>query len=105
MLRGVKGLFDSPVLRRVRWHVRRIADKVDARFFTSLFLGLAFIVVVAALIVWLIEREFTFSELGASLYWAGATVLGLGHGEFASGPVGWGSAGSSVCSELRSWRR
>ncbi len=90
MLQWVKGLFDSPVLRRVRWHMARIADKVDRRFFTSLFLGLALIVTAGALVVWLIERDLTFSDLGASLYWAGATVLGLGHGEFATGPIGWG---------------
>ncbi|HEU4321082.1 MAG TPA: NAD-binding protein [Acidimicrobiia bacterium] len=90
MLQWVKGLFDSPVLRRVRWHIQRVGDKVDRRFFTSLMFGLAGIVTIAAVIVWLIERDLTFSELGASLYWAGATVLGLGHGEFATGPVGWG---------------
>ena len=90
MLEWVKGLFDSPVLRRIRWHIGRVAEKVDRRFFTSLLLGLAGIVTIAALIVWLIERDLTFSDLGASLYWAGATVLGLGGGDFATGPVGWG---------------
>ncbi|MGD2060619.1 MAG: NAD-binding protein [Acidimicrobiia bacterium] len=90
MIGWFKGLFDSPVLRRVRWHARRIADKVDRRFFTSLLAGLILIVGGAAVVVWLVETERTVEELGASLYWSGATVLGLGHGEFATGPIGWG---------------
>ncbi len=90
MLSWVKGLFDSPVLRRVRWHANRIADKVDRRFFTSLVAGLVFIVVGAAALVWLVETDRSVSEFGAAVYWSGATVLGSGHAGFAAGPVGWG---------------
>ena len=82
-------VFDSPFLRRVKWHVHRVADKVDRRFFTSPLLGLAVILGVAAVVVWLAETERGLSDLGASLYWAATTVLGQGDHGFVSSPVGW----------------
>jgi len=90
MMRRVKGLFDSPLLRRISWHLKRIGERVDGRFFISLSVGLAAFIAVTSVIVWIAETDRSVSDLGASLYWAGATVLGLGHGEFVSGPVGWG---------------
>ena len=89
MLTRLRGLFDSPILRRIRWHMHRVAGKIDRRFFTSLLTGLFLLVALAALVVWAVETDRSPDDLGASLYWAGATVLGLGHGEFVSGPVGW----------------
>jgi voltage-gated potassium channel len=83
-----KALFDSPFLRRVSWHIKRVGEKVDRRFFISLFLGLVVILGVAAAIVWVAETDRTIDMLGQSFYWAGATVLGLGS-SFATGPVGW----------------
>ena len=84
-----KALFDSPFLRRVSWHVRRVGEKMDKRFFSSLLLGLALFLSVAAVLIWLAETDQSLDELGQSFYWAGATVLGLGEGGFVSGPVGW----------------
>lgn len=89
MLGRVKTLFDSPFLRRVSWHVRRVGEKIDRRFFSSLLLGLALFLGAAALITWFAETEGTLEQLGQAFYWAGATVLGLGEGGFVSGPVGW----------------
>lgn len=89
MLARLIGLFDTPVLRRIRWHVRRVAGKVDKQFFISLLAGLAVLVALAAVVVWLAETDRSFAELGAALYWAGATVLGQGEGGFVSGPAGW----------------
>jgi len=82
-------LFDSPFLRRVSWHVRRVGEKIDRRFFSSLLLALALFLAVAAVIIWLAETDRTLDQLGQASYWAGATVLGLGEGGFVSGPVGW----------------
>lgn len=84
-----KALFDSPFLRRVSWHVKRVGEKIDRRFFSSLLLGLALFLSVAAVSIWLAETDGTIEQLGQSFYWAGATVLGLGEGGFVSGPVGW----------------
>jgi voltage-gated potassium channel len=89
MHRRFTGLFDSPLLRRVSWHLKRVNEKIDRRFFTSLSLGLGLFLGSSALIVWLVETDRSFTELGSSVYWAGATVLGLGEGGFVSGPVGW----------------
>lgn len=92
MLSRLRGLFDSPILRRVRWHMHRVAGKVDKRFFISLITGLVLLVGIAAVVVWAVETDRSLIDLGTSLYWSGATVLGLGHGEFVTGPVGWAVA-------------
>lgn len=89
MPKGVRALFDSPFLRRVSWHVRRVAEKIDRRFFLSLFSGLVIILGLAALIAWFAETDHSVGEFGRAFYWAGATVLGLSEGGFVSGPVGW----------------
>ena len=82
-------LFGSPFLQRVVWHVRRVSEKMDRRFFTSLLVGLGVILMVVALIVWTFETERTLGDLGAAIYWAITTVLGQGDASYVSGPVGW----------------
>jgi voltage-gated potassium channel len=89
MLGRIRALFDSPFLRRVSWHVKRVGEKVDRRFFVSLILGLVVILGLAAAVIWLAETDRSAEMLGQSFYWAGATVLGLGEGGFVSGPAGW----------------
>jgi voltage-gated potassium channel len=89
MFNRFRALFDSPFLRRVSWHVRRVGEKVDRRFFISLATGLLVFLGAAALVVWLVETDRSVGQLGQSFYWAGATVLGLGEGGFVTGPVGW----------------
>ncbi len=86
---GFRGMFDSPFLRRVAWHVKRIADKMDRRFFTSLFIILGIVLAIAAAIVWLTETDRTLGDFGASFYWAITTVLGQGDASYVSGPAGW----------------
>lgn len=85
----LRNLFDSPFLRRVSWHIKRVTGKMDRRFFTSLMLGLAVVLSVAAVAVWLGETERSMGDLGASFYWALTTVLGQGDASYVSGPVGW----------------
>ena len=89
MLGRFKALFDSPFLRRVSWHVKRVGEKIDRRFFVSLILGLVVILGLASVVIWLTETDRTIDMLGQSFYWAGSTVLGVGAGGFVSGPVGW----------------
>lgn len=87
---SLRALFESPFLRRVQWHVKRIGEKMDRRFFTSLMMGLAVVVGIAALIVWAAETERTLADFGKSVSWAINTVLGQGNAAFVSGPIGSG---------------
>ena len=77
-------LTSSPFLRRILWHGRRIASQVDRRFFLALLEGAAVFVLVAALLVTLLEKDWTSSlgaavaSFGSSVNWAVFTVLGKG---------------------------
>ena len=86
----LRSFFATPLLRRMSWHVKRVADKLDRRFFASVMLILLLILGVSALTVWAVETERTLSEFGESFYWAVTTVLGQGDSSYVSGPVGWG---------------
>jgi voltage-gated potassium channel len=85
----LRTFFATPLLRRMSWHVKRVADKLDRRFFTSVLLILLLILGVSALAVWAAETDRTLGEFGASFYWAVTTVLGQGDASYVSGPVGW----------------
>lgn len=85
-----RSLFESPFLRRISWHVKRIGEKLDRRFFTSLFIGLAIVIGIAAAIVWAAETDHGWGDFGASISWAINTVLGQGNAAFVSGPIGSG---------------
>ena len=85
----LRAFVDSPLLRRMAWHVRRVTAKMDKRFFASLATGLVVVIVIAALIVWLAETERELGDFGASLHWSVTTVFGQGDASYVSGPVGW----------------
>lgn len=89
MRRRLGSLFDSPFLRRVQWHLKRVSGKVDRRFFLSLLAFLVIFLGISATIVWFTETDQTLAELWRSWYWAGATVLGLGSGDLVARPIGW----------------
>ncbi|MDP9143429.1 MAG: hypothetical protein M3N43_01820, partial [Actinomycetota bacterium] len=57
MFARFKALFDSPFLRRVNWHVKRVGERVDRRFFISLIIGLTLFLAVAAVAIWLAETD------------------------------------------------
>jgi voltage-gated potassium channel len=89
MRRSFAFFFDSPFLRRVRWHLKRVSGKIDRKFFVVLFFVLAVFLGIAAVVVWLTETDRAFHRLWGSLYWAGATVLGLGSGDQVTRPIGF----------------
>ncbi|MGH8872507.1 MAG: hypothetical protein ACRDWS_11070 [Acidimicrobiia bacterium] len=58
-----KALFDSPFLRRVSWHVKRVGEKIDRRFFSSLLLGLALFLGLTAILIWVAETDRSLDQL------------------------------------------
>lgn len=82
-------MIDSPLLRRVSWHLRRVTEKMDRRFFTSLLAGLVVVLVLAALVVWAVETPRTIDDFGQAVHWSVTTVFGQGDASYVSGPVGW----------------
>lgn len=82
-------LFHSAFLRRVMWHVRRVAKQVDRRFFVALLSGLVVVVSLAAIAITLLEKDFTLAAFGESFYWGITTVLGQGDSSHVTTPLGW----------------
>src|SRR3954469_4576213 len=83
----------SPIIRRVAWHLRRVAGQLDRRFFITLTEGILAFVAIAAVLITLLEKPFTVESLFDSFNWGIATVLGQGDAEFVTSPggraVGW----------------
>lgn len=87
-------LLDLPLMRRVRFHARRMSDGVDLHFFRTLTVALVAIVVFAAVLVTVLEpRKRSFSGLTDSGYWAVTTVIGSGDASYVDSPggflIGW----------------
>jgi voltage-gated potassium channel len=78
----------SPFVRRVVWHARRIGGQVDRRFFLSLIEGIVAVVLIAAILITLFEKSWTFESIFDSFNWGIATVLGQGDSAFVSSPAG-----------------
>jgi voltage-gated potassium channel len=87
------GLFASPVIRRVIWHLRRVSGTLDRRFYLTLTQGILGFVAVAAVAITMLEKPFTFESVFDSFNWGIATVLGQGDSAFVTSPggrvVGW----------------
>ena len=83
----------SPLIRRVAWHIRRVGGQLDRRFFLSLAEGIVVTVIVAAVVITLLEKSWTFESVFDSFNWGIATVLGQGDAAFVVSPggrvVGW----------------
>jgi voltage-gated potassium channel len=78
----------SPFVRRLAWHVRRIGGQLDRRFFLSLAEGIVAVVLVAAILITLIEKQWTLAFFFDSFNWGVATVLGQGDSGYVSSPAG-----------------
>ena len=89
MQRFLGPLFSSPLIRRVGWHLSRVRGAVDRRFFVQLLGGAFALVLVAALLITLVEKPWTFGSLGASMNWGVHTILGQGDSSYVTTPVGW----------------
>jgi K+ transport systems, NAD-binding component len=83
----------SPIIRRVVWHIHRVAGQLDRRFFLSLGEGIFAVVAIAAVLITLLEKKRTLEDLFDSFNWGIATVLGQGNADFVTSPggrvVGW----------------
>jgi voltage-gated potassium channel len=81
-------LFDSPVVRRIAWHLNRMRGQLDRRFFMSLAQGIASFVLVAAVLITLFEKPWTLESIFDSFNWGIATVLGQGDSSYVTSPAG-----------------
>jgi voltage-gated potassium channel len=86
-------LIGSPLVRRVLWHVGRVRGQLDRRFFLSLAQGIVAFVFIAAALITMVEKPWTFESLFDSFNWGFATVLGQGDSAFVTSPggrlIGW----------------
>jgi voltage-gated potassium channel len=80
--------FDSPLIRRVGWHIRRMVGQLDRRFFLSLAQGIIGFVLAAAVLITLFEKTWTFESIFDSFNWGIATVLGQGDSSYVTSPAG-----------------
>ena len=81
-------LLDSPLVRRVLWHVQRMRGQLDRRFFLSLAQGIIGFVLAAAVLITLFEKSWTFESVFDSFNWGIATVLGQGDSGYVTSPAG-----------------
>jgi voltage-gated potassium channel len=81
-------LFDAPLLRRVLWHLNRMRGQLDRRFFLSLAQGIIGFVFMAAVLITLFEKTWTFESIFDSFNWGVATVLGQGDSSYVTSPAG-----------------
>jgi voltage-gated potassium channel len=82
-------LASSPLIRRLAWHAKRIGGQLEPRFFLTLVQGILLVVAIAALLITLLEKEWTISSFGQSFYWGITTVLGSGDSSYAASFGGW----------------
>ncbi len=78
----------SPLIRRVAWHIRRVGGQFDRRFFLTLAQGIVVFVLIAAVLITLAEKPWTFESVFDSFNWGIATVLGQGDSAFVTSPAG-----------------
>jgi voltage-gated potassium channel len=79
---------DSPVVRRVAWHLKRMVGQLDKRFFMSLAQGIIGFVLAAAVLITLFEKSWTLESVFDSFNWGVATVLGQGDSSYVTSPAG-----------------
>jgi voltage-gated potassium channel len=82
-------LFSSPLIRRVGWHLQRVRGSVDRRFFAQLLGGALILVLIAAGLITIVEKDLTLKSFGASINWGIQTILGQGDSSYVTSPVGW----------------
>jgi voltage-gated potassium channel len=81
-------ILDSPLVRRVLWHLQRMRGQLDRRFFLSLAQGIVGFVLIAAVLITMFEKSWTFESVFDSFNWGIATVLGQGDSGYVTSPAG-----------------
>ena len=81
-------ILSSPIIRRVAWHLRRVAGQLDRRFFISLTEGIVVVVAIAAILITVLEKPLKAESFADSFNWGIATVLGAGDSAFVTSPGG-----------------
>src|SRR4249919_1207209 len=81
-------VLSSPIIRRVAWHLRRVAGQLDRRFFISLTEGIVVVVAIAAILITVLEKPLKVESFADSFNWGIATVLGAGDSAFVTSPGG-----------------
>ncbi len=81
-------ILDTPLIRRLVWHMQRMRGQLDRRFFLSLAQGIIGFVLAAAVLITLFEKSWTFESVFDSFNWGIATVLGQGDSSFVTSPAG-----------------
>ena len=82
-------LTDLPLIRRIQFYARRARGQLDRRFFITLIEGILAIVAIAAVLITLLEKDWTLASIGSSFYWGLTTVLGQGDPSYITSPAGW----------------
>ncbi len=78
----------TPLVRRVAWHIRRVAGQLNRRFFLTLAEGIVAFVLIASVLITGFEKPWTFESVFDSFNWGIATVLGQGDSTFITSPAG-----------------
>jgi voltage-gated potassium channel len=73
-----------PLFHRVGWHLRRVAQNLDARSTLALGGSLVGVVLLAAFLVTWIEGPLELAKFGEAIYWAINTLLGTGDPSYVS---------------------
>ena len=81
-------VLDTPLVRRLLWHLGRMRSQLDRRFFLSLAQGIIGFVLAAAILITLFEKSWTFESVFDSFNWGIATVLGQGDSGYVTSPAG-----------------
>ena len=81
-------VFTSPLIRRVTGTSTRVGNQLDRRFFLNLAEGIVGFVLIAAILITLFEKPWTFESVFDSFNWGIATVLGQGDSAFVTSPAG-----------------
>lgn len=94
LTRRLSGLFLSPVLRRVGFHLQRLTSGIERGFFLRLMLGLFAVVGVASVLVTAIEGRHdsvggVAESFGATFYWGVTTVMGAGDASYVTSVAGY----------------
>ncbi len=87
--RGVRPLFDRPLLRRLAWYGQRVREQLNTRVVLTVVEVIAAVVVTAAVLVTVLEKQVTIGDFGRTLYWAFTAILGADEASYVTTPAGW----------------